>query len=152
LKTVLFKPPCVCYCCCVGLSHNNSTMHPLGFDVRLVLNRGGWPVDPIWLDLFGDAGAKFNVMCRNVILLIKVELQQLNLIVRTVVEYFLSRNPNLQSPTFSSLTWWRDGEAEYPSLDLLTQRVFSLVVSTSSVERSFKTRKHSHYHPQSIKS
>jgi hypothetical protein len=30
-------------------------MHPFG----LVLNRG-WPVDPIWLDLFGDAGAKIQ--------------------------------------------------------------------------------------------
>jgi hypothetical protein len=49
-----------------------------------------------------------------------------------------------QSPTFSSLTWWLDGESEYPYLYLLAQRVFSLVVSTSSVERSFKTRGNIH--------
>jgi hypothetical protein len=36
----------------------------------------------------------------------------------------------------------KDGEAEYPYLDLLAQRVFSLVVSTSSV--SFKTRRKTH--------
>jgi hypothetical protein len=36
------------------------------------MNRGGRPVDPIWLEIFGDAGAKSNeksncVRCGNLI-------------------------------------------------------------------------------------
>ena len=49
-----------------------------------------------------------------------------------------------QDKSFSSLTWWQKYSMHFPLLSSLAIKLFSLVVSTSSVERTFKIQGNIH--------
>jgi hypothetical protein len=51
------------------------------------------------------------------------------------------------SPSFSVLVWWREYARDFPAISPLAIRLFSLVTSTASVERSFNNFQ-THSQPQ----
>ena len=69
---------------------------------------------------------------------------ELTIFRNNVVQYRQSILLASQSPHWSALTWWQEYSDEFPILSTLTITLFSLGVSTSSVERSFKTQGNIH--------
>ena len=65
---------------------------------------------------------------------------ELTIFRNNVVQYRQSILLASQSPHWSALTWWQEFSLNFPIVSVFAIKLFSLVVSTSSVERSFKTR------------
>ncbi len=71
-------------------------------------------------------------------------LIELNEFRTSVTENIETISQMSQNKSFSTLTWWQEYSSHFPIISILAIKLFSLVVSTSSVERSFKTQGNIH--------